>query len=108
MREEILAAGTAAEVGGLDESLKWGEPAWRPTRARMGTTVRIGPSKDTAGTAMFVHCQTRLADEFREAYPDQLEIVGNRAVMFTLSGPLPKAIIRHCAAMAFTYHRRNR
>lgn len=108
MREEVLAAGEAVNVGGLEESLKWGEPAWRPTRARTGTTVRIGPSKDKTGTAMLVHCQTRLADEFRAAYPDQLEIVGNRAVRFALSGPLPKAIIRHCAAMAFTYHRRNR
>ena len=57
---------------------------------------------------MFVHCQTGLADEFREAYPDELEIENGRAVIFDAAQPLPEDIIRHCAALAFTYHLRRR
>ncbi len=55
---------------------------------------------------MLVHCQTRLADAFRETYPGVLEIEGNRAVIFRRGAPLPRAVIRHCAAMAFSYHLR--
>ena len=109
LRDLILDAGAEQGVGALEESLKWGEPAWRPRRARIGTTVRAAPyGARGSDIAMFVHCQTSLADQYRDAYPDQLELDGDRAVVFRSGAPLPRAIVRHCAAMAFTYHLRNR
>lgn len=107
LRELILDADDPSITGGLVESLKWGEPAWRPKRARVGSTIRVAPyGSDGGDIAMLVHCQTRLADQFRETYRDQLRIDGDRAVVFSVSEPLPKAVIQHCAAMAFTYHLR--
>lgn len=109
LRDLILDAGADQRVGVLEESLKWGEPAWRPKRARVGATVRAAPfGSGGSDIAMFVHCQTSLADQFRDAYPGQLEIDGDRAVVFRAGVRLPRAIIRHCAAMAFTYHLRSR
>lgn len=41
MRVLILNAAAEAEVGPIEESLKWREPSWRPKRAKQGTTLRL-------------------------------------------------------------------
>ena len=50
LRDIILdTAATNPMIGPLDESLKWGEPAYRPARNRVGTTVRLGDQAVTLG-----------------------------------------------------------
>jgi hypothetical protein len=94
-------------VGSIEESLKWGQPAYRPIAPRTGTTIRIGPmpNSDTE-YALFFHCQTRLADDFRALYPDEFRIVDNRALVFALGEVPPEVPLRHCIAIALTYHLR--
>lgn len=108
LREIILK--TAAEtpgVGKLTETLKWGEPAYLPTKPNVGTTVRIGAVKGSNDRyAAFFHCQTTLLPTFREMYPDAFVFEGNRALIFTVGSAAPVAPFKHCVALALTYHMR--
>ena len=107
MRRLIFEAADGADgVGLISETLKWGQPAYRPVRNGIGTTVRIDHDKSAPDAcALYVHCQTSLLDMVRSLYPDAFRYQGNRALIVTAGAPLPEAEIRHCAALAFTYHR---
>ncbi|MEQ9517852.1 MAG: DUF1801 domain-containing protein [Parvibaculum sp.] len=92
-------------VGPLEETLKWGQPSYLTLETESGTTIRIDQLKGTEnGYALFVHCQTDLVDHFRAAYGDQLHCDGNRALHFSSNEKLPRAAVRHCIALALTYH----
>lgn len=107
LREMIFAAAAGSKVGLLSESLKWGQPAYRPLRARTGTTVRLDAlrgAKDKC--ALFVPCSTSLIASFRELYAGELAFEGNRAVVLPVDGALPKKALSHCIALALTYHAR--
>ena len=110
LRELIFA--TAAEtdgVGQLVETLKWGEPAYLTERPRTGSTIRINALKGTDdGYAMFVHCQTTLVSTYRELYPETFRFDGNRALLFSADTPVPVDPLKHCIALALTYHTRRR
>lgn len=103
IRELIIAAAKAEAIGPLEETLKWGEPAYLPKRARVGTTLRLGWS-DTRVT-LFVHCQTTLIDQYRERFPTGFLYEGNRAAHLAMDAPLPEAEVQQMAALALTYHR---
>lgn len=108
LRKLILA--TAAEtqgIGKLVETTKWGEPAYLPKAPRVGTTVRINALKGSPDrVAMFFNCQTTLVASFRERYAGMLEFEGNRAIVLPVAKALPVKVLKHCIAMALTYHRR--
>ena len=94
-------------IGSLEETLKWGEPAFLTTATGSGTTVRIHRHKRSTDTyALFVHCQTDLIDRYRHLYKDRLTFDGNRALLFAVRDALPVDVLRHCIAMALTYHLR--
>jgi hypothetical protein len=108
LRATILDVGNAIRaVGRIEESLKWGQPAYRPIIPRTGTTLRVGPmpNSDTE-YALFFHCQTSLADDFRALYPDEFRIVDDRALVFSLGEVPPEIPLRHCIGIALTYHLR--
>ena len=92
------------EVGELEESLKWGEPAYRP-RNGVGTTVRFDwKERDPDHIAVLVHCQTTLIERWRARFPRAFEFEGSRAARFRWREPLPEHEIRQCLADALTYH----
>lgn len=94
-------------IGPLEETLKWGQPAFLTTATGSGTTVRIhGHKRSTDTYALFVHCQTDLIDRYRHLYKDRLTFDGNRALLFDVRDALPVDVLRHCIAMALTYHSR--
>mgnify|MGYP003625927533 CR=1 FL=1 len=101
---------TAADnpaVGPLEEMLKWGEPAFLPSASRSGTTIRINVHKKSRTEyAFYVHCSTDLIERYRALYSDVLKFEGSRAVLFDLTEPLPVDAVKHCIAMALTYHLR--
>ena len=87
----------------VEETLKWGEPSYL---VKGGSTVRLGYKAARPDVCtVFVHCQTRLIETFREIYPDVFEYEGKRAVHLPLSGRLNKAALRHCLTLAMTYHK---
>jgi hypothetical protein len=101
-------AKTTAGVGALEEALKWGQPSYLTTESKSGSTVRIDQLKTQAGGyAVYFHCQTDLVETFRELYPE-LSYSGNRAILLDASEKLPEAALRHCVALALTYHLRKR
>lgn len=106
LRDIILAA--AAEnpvIGQLEESLKWGEPAYRPIRNRVGTTVRLGVSpKSPSACAIFVNCKTSLLATYRDLYPTSFSFEGERALLLPAGGTIPEDAVRHCVSLALTYH----
>jgi hypothetical protein len=50
------------------------------------------------------HCQTGLVDTFRELDPAKLRFGGNRCIPLDAKDELPRAALRHCVALALTYH----
>ncbi|MEO0963291.1 MAG: DUF1801 domain-containing protein [Pseudomonadota bacterium] len=98
-----------ADVGELVETLKWGQPSFLPKRPRTGTTVRMDVvSENPARVALYFHCQTTLAETFRELYADTLSFEGNRAIVLDAAKPLPEKELRHCIEMALIYHKAKR
>ena len=93
-------------VGPIEETLKWGEPAYVTSQSKSGTTVRVGWKKaQPSRYAMYFHCRTSLIETFRALFPDELRFEGNRAIVFDESDELPEDALRFCIAAALTYHR---
>ncbi|WNO09739.1 DUF1801 domain-containing protein [Teredinibacter sp. KSP-S5-2] len=88
----------------LEESLKWGEPSYRPINPRIGTAVRIAwKSKTPENIYLFVNCKTSLVDKYRVLFSDVLTFEGNRAVVIPINKPLSYEPLRECIRLAFCY-----
>ncbi|RTZ16713.1 DUF1801 domain-containing protein [Vibrio aquaticus] len=104
LRELLFAIAAEFDAGEVDESLKWGEPSYN---VKAGSLVRMDwKLKSPNDYYLFFHCQTKLVDTFRELYGEVLRFQGNRAIVLTLSEPLPQAPIKHCLELALTYQQR--
>ena len=110
LRRLILdTAKVTAGVGALQETLKWGQPSFLTTETGSGSTIRIDQVKSAAnGYAIYFHCQTNLVETFRELYPTELSFGGNRSILLSAEDELPQLALRHCVALALTYHLRKR
>ena len=107
LRDLIFETADATpQVGEIEETLKWGEPAYLTHRPKSGTTLRLGWDKTGDHACLFVPCQTSLIDTWRAHYHKTLDFVGNREVSLPTHRPLPRAELQHCIAMALTYHLR--
>lgn len=107
LRQLILDTGARTTgLGGLVETLKWGEPAYLPVKQRVGTTVRVAALKGSSKHyAMYVHCQTTLVETFARHYPDTFRFEGSRALVFREEEEIPVGPLEHCIGLALTYHR---
>lgn len=96
---------TAAEtpgVGPLEETLKWGQPAYLTPKTRSGSTIRLGLPKQ-GGFALYAHCQTTLIRDFRSLFPNDFQYEGNRAVHFKDCTALLPDPLRLLIRSALTY-----
>jgi hypothetical protein len=104
VRRLILDTARKTEgVGALEEALKWGQVSYLTSESKSGSTVRIDRVKSTDQVAVYFHCQTNLVETFRELYP-KLSYSGNRAILLEADKKLPEVELRHCVALALTYH----
>ena len=55
---------------------------------------------------MYFHCKTKLIDTFRELYRDKFKFEGDRAIVFDEDDDIPIEELKHCIALAMTYHSR--
>lgn len=109
LRRLILETAVEADVGDMVETLKWGQPAYLTTTPRTGTTIRIDAIKGSADRyAMYVNCKTTLLESYRLLYPDAFEFEGQRAVILSITSPPSITALKHCIAMALTYHQARR
>ena len=98
-------ARTTKGVGRLEETLKWGQPSYLTPETKSGSTIRIGQVKSAADQyAIYFHCQTDLVETFRELYPREPRFGGNRSILLDANNEFPRAALRHCVALALTYH----
>lgn len=104
LRQLILETASELEtVGAIEETLKWGEPSYV---SKTGSTIRIDWKASFPGQyAMYFHCKTRLVGTFKELYRDQFQFEGNRAILFNEQEQIPINELKHCIALALTYHR---
>jgi len=104
LRRLILdSARTTEGVGAIEEALKWGQASYLTSETKSGSTVRIDWVKSANQVAVYFHCQTDLVETFRELYPE-LNYGGNRSILLDAADALPEAALRHCVALALTYH----
>lgn len=110
LRELIFAtASDTAGVGVLEETLKWGEPAYLTTQSGSGSTLRLGWKNAVAGgsaprLAIYFNCKTTLVDTFRTMYPNDFGFEGNRALLIEADVPAPLDALGFCISAALTYH----
>jgi hypothetical protein len=113
MRAKLLAlrelifdtAASTPGVGNLEETLKWGEPAYATTQSKSGSTVRIA-YKVARPTqyAMYFLCNTNLVETFKTMFPNDFKFEGNRAIVFEDSDRVPTRELEWCITAALTYH----
>jgi len=107
LRQLILDVAANTEgVGEIEETLKWGEPAYLTSASKSGTTIRIDwKKKRPSHYALYVNCKTSLIDSYSSLFPGVFNYDGNRAIVFSLTEPLPEQELRICIQMALIYHR---
>ncbi len=107
LRELVFAAAAeTAGVGPLEETLKWGEPAYLTSKSKSGSTLRMDWKARTPDMcALYFNCQTDLIERFRTLFGDALGFEGNRAVLVPVAEPLPEEMLKTCIIAALTYHR---
>lgn len=110
LRELVFTTAAQVEgVGELQETLKWGEPAYVTAQTGSGSTVRMDWKKKAPDRyAMYFHCQTGLVETFRGMFPRDFVFDGNRALVFRLTDRLPTKPLAICIEIAFTHHLRKR
>jgi hypothetical protein len=110
VRDLVLATAAATPgVGPVEQALKWGQPSFLTSNTGSGSTIRMDRVKNRpGGYAVYFHCQTDLVETFRQLYPETFGFEGNRALHLDAATPLPADELRHCLALALTYHQRKR
>ncbi|TPV96423.1 MAG: DUF1801 domain-containing protein [Myxococcales bacterium FL481] len=106
LRRLILhTARGVANLGGVVETIKWGQPAYLPARPRVGSTIRLGTMADpSTADALFVHCQSTLVPTFRRLYGEELEFVANRGMVLHRGQTMPRRALAHGIELSLTYH----
>jgi len=101
-----LVIETARETEGIDsleETLKWGEPAFV---TKNGSTLRMDWKERTPNQyAVYFQCTSRLVDSFRLAFDQTFQYEGNRAIVFRLNEKLPVEELKACIKATLTYHK---
>ncbi|NOV32376.1 DUF1801 domain-containing protein [Methylomonas sp. ZR1] len=109
LREAIFAVAASEGVGQLEETLKWGEPAYITAETGCGSTIRMAWKKEKPSQyAMYFICTTNLVETFRTLFPHQFKYEGNRAIVFQETEDVDMDSLSICIAMALTYHRNKR
>ncbi|EGR2394589.1 DUF1801 domain-containing protein [Vibrio cholerae] len=104
LRNLVYQIASELELGEVNETLKWGEPSYS---VKAGSPLRMDwKQKSPDNYYLFFNCQTKLVDTFREQYGEELVYQGNRAIVLTLSSPLPETVIKSCLKLALTYQQR--
>jgi hypothetical protein len=107
LRQIILETAEESGVGAIEETRKWGQPAYLTSETRSGSTVRIAATRPNSQQdyAMYFICHTNLVQAFKGLFGDVFTYDDNRALLFNVCDDKPENELRECVAMALTYHR---
>jgi len=102
LRTLILTVAKEDGINNIEESLKWGEPAYR---AKAGSTIRFDwKSNHPRQIFIFFNCKTILIETIKEVYGDLFSYEGNRAIVLQREEDIPWTELKHCISMALRYH----
>lgn len=106
LRQMIYDLVLDLNLGDIEETLKWGEPSFK---VKSGSPIRIDYKTATPDHCyIFLNCQTKLVDTYRELYSDVLEFQGNRAIVLNVNNKTHTSVttaIKHCLTLALTYQK---
>jgi hypothetical protein len=104
LRELVFkTAGVTPGAGPIEETLKWGEPAYLTSNGA-GSTLRMDwKAKSPCHYAMYFHRQTGLVETFRSMFTDDFAFEGQRALVSELGRRVPRDSLAICIAAALTY-----
>lgn len=109
VREIIFeVAETCPEIGSVEETLRWGEPAYVTTKRRTGSTIRLAVEKGSGQPALFFDCKTTLVEGFRQQFGEDMQFVKNRAVLLGDNPEMQAEAIAICIRAALRYHLRGK
>ncbi|MDR2332311.1 MAG: DUF1801 domain-containing protein [Burkholderiaceae bacterium] len=117
VREKILSlrdlifkvASTMDGVGEIQETLKWGEPAYVTAQTKSGSTIRMDwKRRHPEQFALYFNCTTNLVETFRTLFKDELTTEGNRALVFKISDELPMDTLALCIGASLVYHKQRK
>ena len=105
LRELIFKVSQSTpEVGEIEETLKWGEPAYL-TKSGSGSTIRMDwKAKKPHEYALYFNCNTTLVETFMTLFPNDFVFEGNRALVFTMGSSPRQDALRFCLSAALTYN----
>lgn len=93
-------------IGGLEETIKWGEPSYLTPQSKSGSTIRIAWKESRSEQySIFFKCTAHLVPAFKEKYPRKFKYGGNRSIDFNVDDDIPVKELKQCIALALTYHR---
>ncbi|MPQ21460.1 DUF1801 domain-containing protein [Carnobacterium divergens] len=96
-------ANQLAEVGEIEESLKWNQVSYATNQTKSGTPIRLDRFGENQ-IALFVHCQTTLIEEFKPLFSNQFYFSKNRAILLDPEKELPVQELTIFIKKALTYH----
>lgn len=96
-------ANQLAEVGEIEESLKWNQVSYGTNQTKSGTPIRLDRFGENQ-IALFVHCQTTLIEEFKPLFSNQFSFSKNRAILLDPEKELPVQELTIFIKKALTYH----
>ncbi|WP_420861082.1 DUF1801 domain-containing protein [Algirhabdus cladophorae] len=96
-------AAVDARIGTVQETVKWGTPAYLTHKPKSGTTIRLGQPK-TGGYAIYTHCQTPLITEFQAQFPTEFSYDGGRAILLDPLQDPSHDLLQMFISRALTYH----
>jgi len=106
LRDIILDVAEHEVIGGVEETLKWNQPAYLARQPKTGTTIRLGFDEKNEQCILYGHCQSTVIDQWRNRYSDTFTFLGNRGLMFSVADPVPVEELSECVWLALTYHTR--
>ena len=99
----IETAKETGEVSAVEETLKWGEPAFL---TKNGSTLRMDwKPKAPNQYAIYFQCTSRLVDTFRLVFGQTFHYEGKRAIIFQMNQKVPVDEIKACIKAALRYHK---
>lgn len=102
VRAMIFEVAQGNELGEVDETLKWGQPAYL---CKFGSTIRLEWKPQTPDTiGIFFNCKTVLVETFKEVFGESLNYESNRIVLLSIERDTPQEL-ESCILMALNYHR---
>ena len=103
IRDLIYQVARENSLGNIEETLKWGEPAYL---IKGGSTLRVDwKAKSPDNLYLFFNCNTVLVETFREVFFDVFEFDGKRAIKLNTNKAVPIEELTQCITVTLRYHK---